>query len=384
MHVYYELTRLSNIALGTIDFHSADHGDDAVLVLKITALVAPTVLVLLTVVAAASAPLFGVPSAGAAVVALFQSVTNYRTVIGLLLVAWFAAYNLLSVLVRRNVEHRGLAEFLTGEVCWKGLHRSVGEWDVALVQLPDQEMLRAFASRKVSGTRPPRPAPVPCLPALPSAVPRSRHPTAPAHAAFGMNSAFSNRAARTASTPYLFSSPAHAAAAAADIPDAPPLVQRPKRRSMSDFLHPPPPSSAGGTGAMYQTFHHNHQHYPLPPLISRTGPRSRMPTSASVISSAMSEAELSASFGSPLCVGIHDWHFARPSAVPAGAGAASSVVVDIAAASSMLSDVAPPRWSLRGLGAWWRSNVGRRGRVTAATSAMMTAPAAASYTRLGV
>ncbi|KNE54392.1 hypothetical protein AMAG_00367 [Allomyces macrogynus ATCC 38327] len=138
----YELIRVNTISLGRVHFET---GNDGLVTLKAFLVTLPTAIVamILAVIAFSTAAGFA-SAADASAQVLGPMLRNYRTVICFLMALWFFAYQVLSLLVRRNVERYGANETIQGEICWKNLKRCLGEWDVALVQMPDAAMIAAM------------------------------------------------------------------------------------------------------------------------------------------------------------------------------------------------------------------------------------------------
>ncbi|KNE56048.1 hypothetical protein AMAG_01891 [Allomyces macrogynus ATCC 38327] len=138
----YELIRVNTISLGRVHFAT---GNDGLVTLKAFLITLPTAIIAMILAVLAFSTAAGFASAAdASAQALGPMLRNYRTVICFLMALWFFAYHVLSLLVRRNVERYGANETIQGEFCWQNLKRCLGEWDAALVQMPDAAMIAAM------------------------------------------------------------------------------------------------------------------------------------------------------------------------------------------------------------------------------------------------
>ncbi|KAJ3367142.1 hypothetical protein GGF32_000204 [Allomyces javanicus] len=146
----YELIRVNTISLGRVHFET---GNDGLVTLKAFLVTLPTAIIAMILAVLAFSTAAGFASgADASAQALGPMLRNYRTVICFLMALWFFAYQVLSLLVRRNVERYGANETIQGEICWKNLKRCLGEWDAALVQMPDNAMIAAMREPRHSAS----------------------------------------------------------------------------------------------------------------------------------------------------------------------------------------------------------------------------------------
>ncbi|KAJ3371020.1 hypothetical protein GGF31_003750 [Allomyces arbusculus] len=285
----YELIRVNTISLGRLHFETGNDGLVTVKAFLVTLLMA--ILAMILAVLAFSTAAGFASAADASAQALGPMLRNYRTVICYLMALWFFAYQVLSLLVRRNVERYGANETVQGEICWKNLKRCLGEWDAALVQMPDAAMIAAMreprhAASSARSRGPPAGGAASAMPVVLEkgfsgtyAAPLPNPPTLPA-----------TDAARTSVSMTAFPS-----------------------SSSVDALHKGVPGTRSRTTSAWSLTRSRSCTLDrvlgkpitdtMVPMRSGGHTRSRVPT----MSSLMSEEELQSHFGATLMVAVRDW-----------------------------------------------------------------------------
>ncbi|KAJ1498233.1 hypothetical protein HMI54_012146 [Coelomomyces lativittatus] len=131
----YEILRSNHLVLGRRRF---DTEIDASLLLQCSIPIFFVMLVCFVSAALLVYMLDNQATVSEAAIAVVDVLSNFRTVISFLLTIWFLAYHIMNYLVKRNVETH---ETLEGEVCWKQLHKNLGEWKSILITLPHENIL---------------------------------------------------------------------------------------------------------------------------------------------------------------------------------------------------------------------------------------------------